>query len=117
MRSAALILCILFFSACATGDDASPENILPKEKMAKVMVDMQLLEASLNLNNFHGQKVDHTGSIASLNLDVFRKHDITKDQYDSSFEYYCRHPQELSEVYQLVLNELSLLHTEVSNSK
>jgi hypothetical protein len=118
MKNALFLLLVLLLSACNGNTAAdSPENVLPKEKMAEVMVDIQLMEASLNLSTYNPQKVGKQGSIVSLNLDVLKKHNISKQQYDQSFEYYCKNPLELGEVYQLVLNRLSQLQAEVTSAK
>jgi hypothetical protein len=51
------------------------------------------------------------------NTDVMKKNNITKKQFDDSFEFYSRNPVLLTEVYQLVLNNLSKMQAEVVNNK
>jgi hypothetical protein len=106
------------FSSCL-GDVSVeiPENMLSKEKMAKVMVDIHLLEASMNLNAFHPQKQVEVNNVIPFQEDVLKKHNITKKQYDESFYFYSRNPKLLGEVYDMVLSDLSQMQAEVNNGK
>lgn len=113
-----LLINITFLLFACSGENDSiniPDNILSKEKMAKVMMDIHLLEASMNTNSYSPQKNAITGGISIINEDVFKNNQITKVQYDESFQFYTNHPQLLSEVYQLVLNDLSKMQAEVMN--
>jgi len=46
-----------------------------------------------------------------------KKNNITKKQYDDSYNFYTQHPALLNEVYDLVLNDLSKMQAEVTNKK
>ena len=88
-----------------------PDDILPKEKMAEVMVDIHMLEAAMNIN------AGVSTETVPQELDVFRSHGVTVEQYRESFRFYTEHPEIMGEVYQIVLNELSKKQAEVSNGK
>jgi hypothetical protein len=92
-----------------------PDTVLQEDKMAEVMVDIHLLEATLNINTFSKDKVSKDNS--SPATDVLKKHGITKKQYDESFSFYTRNPQLLGEMYTKVLNELSKMQAKVTNDK
>ncbi len=78
------------------------------------MVDIELLEASVNITGVGPGKIDVAGSSISLKIDVLKKHNITKKQFDDSFSFYANNPSVLSEVYELVLNDLSKMQAEAS---
>lgn len=82
--------------------------------MAEVLVDMHLMEATLNLN---AGSTDKNGKEEKLKIDIYKKHNITTEQYRDSYRYYTENPESLTEVYDIVLNELSKLQAAVSNSK
>lgn len=106
----------MLLSACSDATDVKiPDNVLPKEKMAEVMVDVHLLEATINMSITVTDKAGF--SEKGQLIDVFRRHNVTRQQYDESYIFYTRHPDLLSEVYQLVLNELSKIQVEVTNGK
>ena len=92
-----------------------PDSVLPEEKMAEVLVDIHLLEATLNISTFSRDNI--TKSDLSPTTDILKKHEINKAQYDESFAFYTRNPQLLGEVYQQVLNDLSKMQAQVTNSK
>ena len=92
-----------------------PENILSEEKMAKVMVDVHLLEAALNVSTYSKDNIVLNNINPSS--DILKKNGVTKVQYDSSFQFYAKYPQMLVQVYQLVLNDLSKMQAEVMNKK
>jgi len=110
LKKVLFILCpVLLFACTDAGKVVIPDSVLPKEKMAEVMVDIHLLEASMNLNIAEAEN-------KPANLDLFSKHSTTKQQYDESYKFYTEHPELLTEIYQLVLNDLSKMQAE-TNSK
>ena len=108
----------LLFAACSGEQKVSiPDSVLSEEKMAAVMLDINLMEASMNITGVHPNRIDLAGSNVPLNLDILKKHNLTKKQFDESFSFYSNNPELLSEVYQIVLNDLSKMQAEVSRKK
>jgi len=115
-----LFLSILFFAfACnETTEEKIPDYVIPMEKMATVLVDVHLLEASLNVGlgaNAINPSFLGKPNIEQVNEDVLKKHGVDKHLFDTSFVYYSRHPEVLNEIYQTVLNELSKKQSEILN--
>ncbi len=82
------------------------------------MVDIHLLEATINLNGGNTSKISAIkNDTAIYKMDVFKKHNISKEQYKESFYFYTQHPEFFTEVYQLILNNLSKMQAEVTNKK
>jgi hypothetical protein len=106
--------CFLF--GCSDSDIITvPDHMLPKEKMAEVMVDIHILEATLNIHIGNEGKIKADGSPVHIN--IYNKHQITKEQFEESYTFYTENPELLVEIYQLVLNDLSRLQAEVMNLK
>lgn len=115
IKKAFLILVSFFFWGCVDGYEVIiPDSILPREKMAGVILDIHLIEATLNLNAGNVNKDTIEGK---LRIDIFKKHNITKEQYQESYIFYTENPDALREVYDIVLTELSKLQASVGNSK
>jgi uncharacterized protein DUF4296 len=112
-----ILLFALLFSCNSTENSKVdvPDNILPAEKMAKVMVDVHLLEASLSISTYSKDNVVMNNINPSS--DILKKNEVTKAQYDESFRFYSQNPPLLVQVYQLVLNDLSKMQAEVMNKK
>ncbi len=92
-----------------------PDTVLSEQKMVEVMRDIHLSEATMNLNAFDPGKTAVENPSPGLN--VLKKNNITKQQYDESFDFYSQHPLLLNKVYELVLNDLSKMQAEVMNKK
>lgn len=112
-RITLIFACLLFFSCSNIKTVKIPDTVLSKQKMAQVMVDIHLLEGSMSLNGTNADKI--TPENPSPNFDVLKKNNISKKQYDESFDFYSQHPALLNEVYDLVLNDLSKMQAEVTN--
>lgn len=109
------LLCMLL-AACSDPEHVDiPKDVLPKEKMAEVMVDVHLLEATVNLTVTATDKAAFNEK--GDQIDVYKKHNTTRQQYEESYAFYTRHPDLLGEIYQEVLNELSKMQAEVMNGK
>lgn len=108
-----IFFCLLFCACSEKKTENIPDHILPIQKMAAVMIDIHLLEASISLNATSVDKF--TIGSSTPGFEVLKKNNITKKQYDESFDYYTQHPALLNEVYQLALNDLSKMQAEVMN--
>ncbi len=112
------LLCIILICACTSIEErpSIPDTVFSQEKMAEVMVDVHLLEASLNVNVYNKDQIIVANNIQP-NSDILKKNNVTKKQYEESFAFYSQNPLLLTEVYQLVLNNLSKMQAEVMNKK
>ncbi len=117
MKKLIPIFIIIILSACSSIEDRVniPNSILSEEKMAEVLVDVHLLEASLNISTYSRDQVVMNN--INPNSNILKKNNITKKLYDESFEFYSKNPLLLTEVYQLVLNNLSKMQAEVMTKK
>lgn len=111
-----IVFCFLLFACSKNATVQIPESVLPVEKMAAVMVDVHLMEAATNLNVRNSESVGGGGSIP-LFIDIFKKHNITKEQYNKSYDFYTQNPEHLNKVYELILVELSKMQAQVSSEK
>jgi hypothetical protein len=118
MKKIMLIFLCSWLISCGNSKDISiPDNILSKEKMAQVMTDMHLLEASMNLNISSTIPANQATDTESKIAFILKKNAITKEQYETSFAFYTEHTELLSELYTEVLNNLSQLQAKVANEK
>ncbi len=109
-----LIIYLSLFSCFEEKRQRIPDAILSKQKMAEVMMDVHLLEAAMNMNTY---RFDSKTKGNYAQFDVFIKNKITKKIYDDSFEYYTLHPNQLTEIYQIVLENLSKMQANVMSRK
>jgi hypothetical protein len=114
-KASLFFVCLLLFSCYSEYEAPMPENMLTVDKMSKVMVDVNLLESALNMNLIAADSIDKNQSTPLLQ--TLKKHNITSQQYQQSFDYYTSNLDSLNKVYELVLIDLSKMKAEVMNKK
>lgn len=98
-----IILAILSFVSTVLSCTNRPENILPPSKMEDVLYDYHIAQAL-------------AGKFSRLESDsvwlyfeaVYKKHNISEADFDSSLVYYNRHPKELKDIYNRVEERFSI---------
>ena len=89
-----LFVCMLMgMVACAP---SKPSGVISHGDMADILYDMHVAQVMYEANN--------EKDIVALRASVLKKHDVTQEEWDTSFEYYCRNADELHDIY-LQLNE------------
>lgn len=116
--TALVLLTFSVLSACQDENNVSvPGDVLSKEEMAAVMVDLNVLEASMNVRSGNADRVAASTESSALKSDVFAKHGLTREAFQHSFDFYGNHPKLFAEVYDLVLNEISRMQAQASSEK
>jgi len=88
-----LLLIIGFAVACNKSD--KPKDIIPREKMERVVWDM--VQADEFIQNYvlkDSNKVNVNAERYKLYENVLGVHNITKDQFRKSYDYYSSNPGE-----------------------
>lgn len=106
-----LFISIVLLAAC--GRDTLPEGVLSKEQMIPVMVDVQIAEGSIAIGNLHGDSARQ--KIADYYNHIYERHQVSKEDFQKSLEYYTRHPKQMDQLYKEVLSELTRLEAEQGN--
>jgi hypothetical protein len=88
----ALILYLAASSGCSDKNDV-PGGILPRDKMAAVLWDMaeadQYVALYITKDSAH---IDRKAETMRLYEEVFRLHQVTRDEFRKSYRYYLDHP-------------------------
>ena len=105
MRSYFLIIGLLLVLGCRSKPEM-PEDILSKDKMTEVLIDIYILESQTKEIKVHFDSAKKVYNIFEQKL--FDKHGIADSTYRKSFMYYQDHPEYLEEVYGRVVDSLSL---------
>lgn len=91
---------------------SKPKNLLSREQMAEIIVDMHIAEAGLNASNLSLDSL--SGMSAGYDSLIFDKYQIKKEDFEKSYDYYLCIPNELDSVY---LNVINLLNAKESKSR
>ena len=104
------IICLAFI-ACSD-KNSIPSGVLPKDKMEGVLWDMILADqyaAYLAKDSAH---LDLKQEHLRLYEQVFRLHDITRDKFRKSYQFYIGHPEIAQNLFDSVVNRGNRLRTE-----
>lgn len=93
-----LKILLLTFWLTACGSDEKPENLIPKDKMAKVLTEIHILEAQIN--NLHFQHEDSSVFVyQKKKVQLLKTYDLDTATFRSSFKYYLLNPDKMKEIY------------------
>lgn len=96
--SALLLLAISSLYSCS----GRPDGVLGKEDMAQLIADIHAGEsASMDNRNFQSDSARR-----ALLEAIYRKHDVTREEVDSSFRWYGYHIDKYMDVYERVVDIL-----------
>lgn len=105
MKKSFLIFLVLC-SACIKPEEP-PANVVPKDTMVNILIDIHLTEAKLSIKPL---RPDSTYLIYQKNKEkIYNKYRISSARFDTSFSYYSRNPTELNEIYEVVVDSLGLM--------
>lgn len=105
-----LIIAAIVLS-CSKGRPNLPKGVLSEEKMASVLTDIRLAEASFRILSQNG--VVSMEYIDSSYQRIYKIHQIEAWQMDSSLSFYSNYPKLLHGIYEKSADQL----TDISLSK
>lgn len=111
MRLGYILLILVLITSCTSPEEEGiPENVLPPEKFTSVMIDVQITEG------MRAQGVDIItpgDGVEGAYEEIFSKHQINKEAFDESYNYYLDHPDQMEKIYEQVLDSLSKLDAQI----
>jgi hypothetical protein len=112
MKKNLFIFIIVIFSALSCvkkSDDGKkntrPSDVVPVEKMTKVMEDVMLAEGAISLSETKHQHADYY-TLHYYNY-VLKKNNISGDQFRKSYNYYASDIEEMLKIMTTVIDSLS----------
>ncbi|MCK9271747.1 MAG: DUF4296 domain-containing protein [Bacteroidales bacterium] len=110
-----MVLLVMFITitalatGCSPADEKKsvrvPDHIISPDSMVSLITDLQITEATLREYKRLGQE-DDTRSKAFM-AEVFAKHQVTPQHYDSSTAWYEQHLELYQQIYTDVVTRIS----------
>lgn len=100
-----LLAIIAILSSCNA--NKQPECLLTKGQMAAILTDLHISEKEVEFQQFPADSV----SIAFHSIykkEVLEKQNVSQECFEKSFLYYNKNIEELSDIYRIVVDSLSL---------
>ncbi|TGE28032.1 DUF4296 domain-containing protein [Hymenobacter metallicola] len=102
----ALILSALLTSCQRPEEAAPPANLLPKEKMVQMLVELHVNESRVQGS---GLRADSAQALFNqLQKDMLWRHDVSDSTFWQSYRYYAVHDKDLDEMYGIVLDSIAM---------
>jgi hypothetical protein len=96
---------LLTLAACQRPEETpQPADLLPKERMASLLADLQQLEAQVE--NSHLAPDSARALYLAEQKNLFWKTKVTDSTLQRSYRYYAAHGKDLPELYQAVVDTL-----------
>ncbi len=106
---------ILLLSSCYNIHDESqnikPDDLIDQDKIVLVLVDVELAESALRQKQNFGHEI--TNEKEAYYASIFKKHEVSREQFNRSMKYYETDLDAMDEIYEDVITQLSLLESEV----
>jgi hypothetical protein len=96
-------IALLFFTNCQE-EEKLDVRIIPKDKLLKILTEIQLLESHATIPSIHQPTVKD-----SLDLyynGIFLKYEVNRADFYYSMKEYAKNPNIMTEVYELMIEEL-----------
>ena len=96
---------VLFISfSCDNFNDQEPDNLIEPEKMANILVDIELLRSIKSTN-----AIDEYKESALGDLYLYKKYKVDSLQIVESKKYYSKYPKKYLAIYKSVEERLKLM--------
>lgn len=101
---------VLLITACGEADKV-PTDVLSKEKMRDVLLDMNLADSYAGLEE-DGINVVVSDSVRKERLKVYYRqildlHKLTPEQFNHSYAYYESHPDKFRNIYDMMFADVT----------
>lgn len=104
-------LLLLLFFGCNSDE---PENLIDKDKMTSILIEMHIAEAKVNTL---GLGADSTEVVIEMMTDrILQDFGYTTEEYLQSYNYYMQDVRVMENLYSRVVDSLSL-REEISNTE
>jgi len=117
LRFFGIVAIILLLSACSGKDnpqDKVPNVLIPEDKMAAILSEVQLIEAYLNEIPYNKRGKSDSDYVYYPML--FEKYEITKEDFLDNMDYYSQNTDVISSIYDesiILLNKLKAKDLEI----
>lgn len=96
---------LLTFWLTACGSNTKPNDLIPEDKMAKILSEIHILEAQIT--NLHFQHEDSSVYVyQKMKVKILKTFELDSATFKSSFKYYTLNPDKMKGIYTEVKNLL-----------
>ncbi len=101
-----ILFVALVLSACSKPKVEVPADVISKDSMIRMLTDMHLAEAAIQMRNLSGHDSLHREAFGRYKF-IFEKYKVSADVFEKSFRWYSSEPEIFSGMYDSVIVHLS----------
>ena len=87
-------------------EDKPREDYINKKHMVQILLDLHISEEIISELPYEKDTLKTLFAIKEQ--EIFKKHKVTEELYRSSYSHYFFNPQELDQIYQVLIDSLSV---------
>ena len=115
MKRLVFILLIVLAYSCEEPVDPAPSNLIEEEVFIETLKDIHILDAAFRQKVI---KEDYPNQKLPAYYDqVFLKHNVTREAFDSSFTYYSHHPEKMAAINKEIENRITIEEDQIKVKK
>ncbi len=114
MKKILLAITLLGLFSCTSKEVNIPSEVIPKDTMLMLMMDIHLAEAGIRTVAPDDSVSFYTVSYYHF---IFDKYKVDKKRFQQSLKFYTDHTELLHDIYQKMIEEMSRKEAEVLNNK
>jgi|TARA_R110000737_G_scaffold352130_1_gene396867 hypothetical protein len=108
MKRPIILALFCFLVSCKTeiSKPRAPKDVLSKKEMVSLTKDLLLMESNIELS--YGQVATYYKILNSSTDVIFKKHQISRERYTRSFDYFAADQDKMTALYQEILDSLNI---------
>jgi len=105
MKRSLIVIILLFGIGCSSEQkEKKPHDFIEKEAFINLLIDVEFIEAYYADQKIH-ENIDDN-HIRLLYKEVFKKHNIAKNNFESNLQYYSKSFDEFHPIMEQVIDSL-----------
>lgn len=100
---------VLLITACGEADKV-PKDVLSKEKMRDVLLDLNMADAYAGQSEDGGLVLSDSIRVSRLKVyyrQILDLHKLTPEEFNHSYKYYEAHPNKFKSVYDMMMDKVT----------
>lgn len=93
-----IIVAVFTFLSCSS----DKTDVLSQGMMEDIIYDIHIAQSMTDMGDYDQRELESV----KMRLAVLKKYDVTQAEWDSSFNYYCRHAEQLHDIYDNVAERM-----------
>ena len=106
------ILSVVILASCSN-KETLPEEVLNKEEMVALIVDLEINQAIYKVKFANGDSINYQ----DLMSHTFQKLNTSSEQFNTSLAYYAKHPKDMEEIYSKAITKLTQDQAKIQRKK